>query len=161
MSDHAKQYAQGHLAAAHAGESAFRAAASRHRESPWGSELARLRDDIAEDRRSLEEIAERLGAGVGSVVQRVSKAALSVMGAATRALHTHGDLGTVTEMEKLRDAVAAKLAGWEVLLVASAQDERLSRSDLEQLIARAKDQLERLRELHLQSAQSLWRAKLP
>lgn len=156
MKDDAKLYAQGHLAAAHAGESAFRAAADRYRESPWGTELARLRDDIALDRRRLEEIASHLGVNVESMVHRLSQAALSVLGGATRMLHTRGELGGITELEKLRDAVAAKLAGWEVLLVASAKDARLSQADIEELIARAKDQTERLRSLHLQMAQQVF-----
>jgi hypothetical protein len=156
MTDHAKLYAQGHLAASHAGESAFRAAAHRYRDSQWGPELARLRDDVADDRRSLEQLASHLGVDVGSAVHRVARTSLSVLGGATRWVHTRGDLGPVTEVEKLRQAVAAKLAGWEVLLAASAKDDRLSRTRIEELIARARDQLDRLRSCHLQMAQQVF-----
>ena len=156
MTDHAKLYVKGHLGAAHAGESAFRAAAERYQDSPWGTELARLRDDIAEDRRRLEEVASRLGVKVDSGAHRLSRIALSVLGGATRMFHSRGDLGGITEAEKLRDAVVAKLAGWEVLLTASAKDDRLSRSEIEELIARAKDQSDRLRSLHLQMAQDVF-----
>jgi hypothetical protein len=156
MIDDTKRYAQGHLAASHAGWGSFRAAAERYRESPWGTELARLRDDVAEDRHRLEEIATHLGVDVNSGLHRLSQATLSVLGSATRMLHTRGDLGAISEVESLRDAVAAKLAGWEVLLVASAKDHRLSRPDIEGLIARAKDQADRLRTVHLQMAQQVF-----
>lgn len=93
-----------------------------------GGELARLRDDVAEDRHRLEEIATHVGADVNSTQHRLSQATLSVLGRLTRMLHTRGELGGISEVEKLRDAVAAKLAGWETLLVASATDGRLPRT---------------------------------
>lgn len=156
MTDDTKRYAQGHLAASHAGWGSFRAAAERYRESPWGTELARLRDDVAEDRHRLEEIATHVGVDVNSGLHRLSQATLSVLGRSTRMLHTRGELGGISEVEKLRDAVAAKLAGWEILLVASATDGRLPRPAIEGLIARAKDQADRLRTVHLQMAQQVF-----
>ena len=48
--------------------------------------------------------------------------------------------------------MAGKAAGWEVLLTLADSEPRLSRERLVELRARAHDQAERLRALHLRAA---------
>ena len=149
-------YAMSHLMAAHTGVAMFRAAASRHQGSQWGAELGALTAEIEEDRARLKSILRATGREPGSVPQRAVRYALEGFGYASRALHWGADLSTLAELEKLRNGVAAKIVGWEVLLAAAAHDERLSRVELERLLERGHDQSERLRTVHLQMAQQLF-----
>ena len=63
--------------------------------------------------------------------------------------------GLVVELEGLRDAVAAKTAGWQVLQVLAAHDDRIDRNEVDLLVARADDQADRLRRLHLARTEEL------
>jgi hypothetical protein len=153
--DTVASYAQGHLLAAHAGVAMFRSAASRHRGSPWGPELRALAEEVAEDRDSLEGILRRLGRDPGSVPQQAVRFVLGGAGHASRALHWWDALATVSELEKLRNGVAAKTVGWEVLIAAAVHDDRLVGVELAHLLARADDQMSRLRTIHLQLTQEL------
>lgn len=149
-------YGAGHLMASHSGVAMFRAAASRHEGSPWGAELGALTAEIEADRASLEQIVRTTGGNPGSVAHRTARYALEGMGHASRVLHWPTDLSTLVELEKLRGGVSAKSVGWEILLAAATHDHRLSRVELETLLARAHDQSRRLRTIHLQMAQVLF-----
>jgi hypothetical protein len=154
--DPVKAYAIGHLGAAHSGVAMFRGAAARLDDSRWREPLSALASEVEADRQSLEAIVHDLGGDPDSLVHRAMRIGMTGAGHTSRVMHWREGLSSLSELEKLRNGVAAKTAGWEVLLAAAAHDDRLSRVDLEQLIERAHDQTARLRELHLQMAQSLF-----
>jgi hypothetical protein len=154
--DRVNTYAAGHLMASHAGVAMFRAAASHHEGSPRGAELGALTVEIEADRASLEQIVRATGSDPGSVPHRAARYALEGLGHASRVLHWPTDLSTLAELEKLRGGVSAKAVGWEILLAAATHDHRLSRVELESLLARAHDQSRRLHTIHVQMAQVLF-----
>lgn len=154
--DRVSRYVAAHRIAAHVGVAMFRAAADRHEQAPWGETLASLADEVAEDRRSLQELLERLGNTTYTPPRRLLRWPLEGVGHVTRSLHWGADLTSLAELEKLRSSVAAKRLGWEVMLAAAPHDDRLDRVELERLIERADSQLDRLRDIHLQMARSLF-----
>ncbi|MGI8523066.1 MAG: hypothetical protein ACR2K3_07115 [Nocardioides sp.] len=154
--DSVRAYAIGHLGAAHTGVAMFRGAASHLHDSRCGEELSALVSEIEADRESLADVVRDLGGDPDSLAHRTIRVGMEAAGHASRVLHWKEGVSSLSELEKLRSGVAAKTAGWEVLLAASAWDERLSRVSLEQLIERAHDQSNRLRALHLQMAQFLF-----
>jgi hypothetical protein len=156
MADAVKAYAIGHLAAAHTGVAMFRGAASHLQDSPWGEELSALASEVESDRESIEGFVQRLGGDPHSLPHQAVKIVMEGAGHASRVLHWPAEVLSLSELEKLRNGVAAKTVGWEVLLAAAAHDKRLSRVDIERLIERAHDQSTRLRTLHLQMAQELF-----
>ncbi len=154
--DRVSRYVAAHRAAAHVGVAMFRAAAERHQRAPWGETLASLADDVAGDRRALQELLQRLGHRTYTPPRRLLRWTLEGAGQVTRSLHWGADLSSLAELEKLRSSVAAKRLGWEVLLAAAPHDDRLDRVELERLIERADSQLDRLRDIHLQMARGLF-----
>jgi len=149
------RYAVIHLAAAHTGVAAFRAARSRHEGSPWHAELAALTEEIEADRDRLEAIVRALGAGVDTLPYRVARSGLHGLGHLTRAFHWFGPVSKLYEVEKLRTAVRAKAVGWDALRVTAEHDDRLSVEELDDLVQRADRQSDRLRRLHLDLAASV------
>jgi hypothetical protein len=130
----------------------FKAAATRHRGTPWGEALAELATAVEEDRGRLEGILRRLGVDPGRPPFRVARQALEGTGHASRALHLWRGMPNVAQLEALRNAVAAKAAGWDVLLAACDTYPDLQEEELQDLLNRANDQAERLRQLHTQMA---------
>jgi hypothetical protein len=156
VSDSVKAYAMGHLAAAHTGVAMFRGAASHLRESPWGDALSELVSEVESDRETLEGLVRQLGGNPYSLPHQGLRVAMEGAGRVSRVLHWPAEVLSLSELEKLRNGVAAKTLGWEVLLAAAAHDQRLSRVEIERLIERAHDQSVRLRVAHLQMAEALF-----
>jgi hypothetical protein len=146
------RYALVHLAAAHMGVAAFRAATSRHENASWHGELAKLTVEIEEDRDRLESMVAALGVPVDAVPQRVARGGLAGLGHLSSAIHWFGPVSQFYEIEKLRSAVKAKAAGWDALRVAAQADPRLSVEELDELVERAGSQSTRLRAIHLEMA---------
>jgi hypothetical protein len=69
-----------------------------------------------------------------------------------KSLLARSPLSRVYELEMLQAAVSGKRALWHTLLELEPSSTSLSRDELEQLIARADAQRERLRDLHHQAA---------
>lgn len=102
-----------------------------------------LQAEIAEDRRTLLEIMERLDVGRDQVK------AIAAWGAEhARRLRPgwllHSGLGRLEELELLALGVTGKLALWEALRDTLAGDPRLAGIDLGELADRARSQRERL-----------------
>lgn len=145
-------YLRNHAAAADAGLNLFRRAASSQRDRPYGGELAALRDEVDQDRRTyrvllktvrtphdqVQSVALRLGERVGR---------LKPNGHLVR----RAPLSDLIEIEVLLNAVHAKAVGWQAL---AARPGGLGSDvvDLEALQRRAEQQQETLRHIHRQVA---------
>lgn len=150
---HLAIYLNDHLAAATAGVELIRRAAGNH-DGDRGVELGRLADEIAEDRESLKRLMGRL-----EVTESVVKEAAGWLGEKAGRLKPNGHLLTrsplsdVLEVEMMRTGTAARICLFQVLLAVAADDDRISREEVEQLIDRAQDQEHRLYKIHIQLAQ--------
>lgn len=146
-------YLNDHLGAATAGVELIRRAAGNH-EGERGDELSRLADEIAEDREVLKRLMSRL-----DVAESVVKEAGGWLAEKAGRLKPNGHLlsrsplSDVLEVEMMRTGTAARICLFQVLLAVAADDERISRQEIEQLIDRAQDQEHRLYKIHIQLAQ--------
>ncbi len=128
----------------------------------WRDDLARLAEEVAEDRAVLRRLMHRLGVAVnrpmtalGYVAERAGR--FKPNGYVLR----RSPLTDVIELEALRDAVAAKLAGWQVLRAVAAHDQRVTRDEVEDMLERAQDQADRLYRLHLRVTETALAATEP
>ncbi len=147
-------YLNNHLTAAAGGVDLFRRVARGHAGTPLGDEVDRLAAEVEQDRSALLGLMHRLDVRVnhpmtllGKLGERVGR--LKPNGFVVR----RSPVSDLVELEALRVAVCGKSAGWEMLRTVAAHDDRITREELEVLIARAEDQADRLRTLHLQLAQ--------
>lgn len=144
MSSALRIYLQNHEAAARAGIDLCRRAAHNQRAQPHGPVLNNLSDAIREDRerlllimRSVHVAANPVLGVVLQVGERVGR--LKPNGRVLR----RAPLSDLIEVEALIDAVTAKRAGWYALAAANLRVPVASQ--VAELIARADDQLSRLR----------------
>ncbi len=145
-------YLNDHLA----GSTAGRDLAKKLVENNLGTELAsfmkELLAEIEADRKTLEDLMDRLGverstlkqAG-GWMAEKLSRLRFS------RAVTKSAALSQLMEMEMLSMGIHGKLALWLTLRQISSLDSRLSGFDADSLIKRTQDQLDRL-ESHRQAA---------
>jgi hypothetical protein len=146
-------YLSDHLVASSAGRDLFRRAAKSHRDTPRGPQLQRLAREVDEDRDAQLDVMRALGIEPSLLRVTVGRAAewlgrLKPNGTLVR----RSPLSDVVELEAMRAGVEAKVAGWEALLAVADRDPRVSRPRLEELLARAHDQAQRLQTLHQQAA---------
>ena len=145
-------YLNDHLAGATGGVELFRRAAGGL-SGPLGEEVARLRDEAVEDRRSLRSLMSRL-----EVRESAALVALGWAGEKLGRLKPNGyvvrrsPLADVVELEGMRLGTFGKLGCWRVLRGVASYDDRISTAELDALVARAERQLARLDALHLQTA---------
>jgi hypothetical protein len=140
-------YLNDHLAGATVGVELARRAAGSNKGSRYGAVLQDLSADIAEDRTTLTDLMATVGVGrdrlkilaawTGEKVGR-----LKPNGHVT----SYSPLSRLEELEILSLGVEGKLAMWRALR--DAHGPTFGGADLEQLIARATRQRERLDELH-------------
>ena len=148
-------YLNDHLTGATGGGELFGRAAKNQAGTDRGQELARLAEEVNEDRETLRGLMATLG-----VRENKPMLALGWLGEKVARLKPNGyvvrrsPLSEVVEIEALRVAVAGKTAGWQVLRLAAEQDTRIPGAQLDTLIARAEDQSARLHQLHLRAAES-------
>src|SRR5215207_1625248 len=114
-------YLNDHLAGATGGAELARRLARAERGSADGATLARLADEIAEDRQALRELMHEFGAPVrqykvyaGWVAERVGRLKLNGR------LLSRSPLSRLVELELLRLGVEGKAAGWRTLKVVAA-----------------------------------------
>src|SRR3954462_15154543 len=134
-------YLNDHLAGATVGVELSKRAASSNEGSDYGTVLAELSHEIAEDRASLERLMDRFGvkkdrvkttgAFLGEKVGRLKPNAH---------LTSYSPLSRVVELEGLALGVTGKLALWRSLLEVQGTDERLDPEELRTLAARAEEQ---------------------
>ena len=122
-----------------------RRVAGSNRSTSYGPVLERLAEEIEEDRRTLEDIMERL-----SVRRDRLKVALAWSGEKAGRLKLNGELlrysplSRLEELEGLALGVEGKLALWQTLSDTYGDDSRLRGIDFEELIKRARSQRRRL-----------------
>jgi hypothetical protein len=155
-------YLNNHLAMANGGVELFRRVARQHRGGDLGADLDRLAEEAAEDRDVLRRLMHRLGVGenrpmtlLGYVGERIGR--FKPNGYVVR----RSPLADVIELEGMRDAVAAKIAGWQVLRALAVHDPRVTREEVEDLLERAQDQADRLYRLHLRVTEQVLAATQP
>jgi hypothetical protein len=153
MGDLLSIYLNDHLAGSTAGVELARRLCNENRGSEFGPPLEQLRDEISQDRVSLKEIMARLGirqdqvkAGLAWTLEKVTRLKLNGQ------LTGYSPLSRLTELEALAWGVAGKLSGWSTLLELAETDERLDRSQLVELIARAERQRSQLEDLRRRAA---------
>jgi hypothetical protein len=151
MSDLLRTYLQDHHAGSTVGVELARRAAGANQDTEFGKPLARIADEIAEDRESLERLMERLGvkphpvkdAG-GWVAEKVGRLKPN------NRLLGYSPLSRVLELEGLLIGVTGKLALWEALR--DSLGESLDGVDLVALGDRAQDQRARLEDMRRRAA---------
>ncbi|AXB48112.1 hypothetical protein [Amycolatopsis albispora] len=146
---HLGTYLNDHLAGATAGVELIRRLTVAERATDYGPELRRLAAEIAEDRRSLLDLVERL-----DLPRARHKALLAWAGEKVTRLKLNGrllfrsPLSRVVELETMRLGVEGKAACWRTLRQRAVGDSRLDVLELDRLLERAEEQsgtLERLR----------------
>jgi hypothetical protein len=143
---HLSVYLQDHFAGATAGaDLACRAAGSNRDDEGYGAPLRELAGEIDEDRGSLRSLMDQLHVRADRVKQLAAwtgeKAGrLKLNGH----LFTYSPLSRLEELELLALGVTGKRALWQTLHLLAQQETRLSTPELERLISRADEQLEKI-----------------
>ncbi|MEV5969607.1 hypothetical protein [Streptomyces sp. NPDC051921] len=146
-------YLNDHLAGSRGGLALIRRIVRRHRGTPLEAPLARIAQEIAEDRDSLQDIMRTL-----DVPARHARAALGALAELAGRLKLNGrlvsrsPLSDVLEFEAMRLGVEGKAAGWSALRTVADADPRLEHALLERLLERADRQAGVLEEMRLAAA---------
>jgi hypothetical protein len=153
-------YLNDHLAGATGGVELARRMAGSHPDSGQRATLERLAADISQDRRALVDLMALLGLPIRhyklSAAWAAEKAArLKLNGS----LLSRSPLSNLEELEMLRLGVEGKAAGWRTLRELADTDSRLNRDMLDDLIARAREQVSLLEELRVRAAAGLVKAE--
>ncbi len=153
-------YLRDHRAAADAGLALLRQCQQSNEGSALGSVLAELHGEVDEDRRSLEQIMERLDVAPSRVKMLVGKATplLGRLKHNNRPFGPYSPLTRVFELETLAAGILTKQHLWLALLAITGTDSRLDQVDLQRLSGRATAQLERGTELHRPAARQAFTA---
>jgi hypothetical protein len=115
--------------------------------------LQRLAAEVAQDRAALEDIMAALGIPVRGY--KVYAAWIGEKAARLKLngyLLTRSPLSSLEELEILRLGVEGKAAGWRTLRVLAETDKRLDSGQLDELIARARRQVDLLEERRVRAA---------
>ena len=143
-------YLRDHHAAAIAETEVAKRSANSNQGTAFAGLLEELQREALEDLRSLDEIMQRLGIqsakgkdGAAWVAEKLGR--LKLNGSVT----AYSPLSRVVELEGISIAVESKKAMWRSLQ--QLEDDRLQRSELERLEARAADQQRRLEAARLEA----------
>jgi hypothetical protein len=155
--DHAllSTYLNDHLAGATAGRALAQRSAEAERAGPYGAVLAVVASEITDDRAALVRLMRALDVRRNPVKVAAGRAgALLGRLKTNRRLVTRSPLSRVVEIEGLVVGVRGKLALWTALRTIAPSDPRIGQAvHLEDLVARAESQLERLEEARQQAFQ--------
>lgn len=149
-------YLNDHLAGATAGVQLARRMARSHRGQDYANQLQRLAIEIDQDRSALLRIMGSLG-----VTVRAYKVSAAWLGEKAGRLKFNGrllarsPLSDLEELEMLRLGVEGKAAGWRTLRTQADTDTRLDAGRLDELIDRARRQVDELEELRVGAADRL------
>lgn len=146
-------YLNDHLAGATGGVELARRIADEHEDA----DLTGLARDVEADRDSLLRIMGALG-----VQQDHIKVAGGWLGEKLGRLKLNGrlfsrsPLSYVIELEAMRLGVDGKAAGWQTLRRLAEHDDRLDRTHLDELLARARSQQETLERLRVDATETVF-----
>lgn len=154
MRDPLAVYLNDHLMGATSGAELARRVARQQAREPAGAALARIAEEIAQDRVALLEVMHDLGVparrykiGIGWLVEKAGRAK------SNGHLLRRAPLSSLVELESLRIGVEAKRLMWQGLRAAGVdRGGRLGADKLTDLLHRARRQLETLEELQLKAA---------
>jgi hypothetical protein len=144
-------YLNDHLAGAAAVLDRVRLARSRNRGNNIGRLLERLLPELEEDRQTLERVLRRLGHSVSRVKVPMGRAAerigrLKLNGR----LLGYSPLSRVLDLEILLLGIEGKRSLWAAMREVAAETDRLAGFDFDDLLKRAEQQRDSLREHHAQ-----------
>jgi hypothetical protein len=151
-------YLNDHLAASLAALELARRSAASNRGTAVGRDLEQLAISLEQDRRTLQELMERLGVGrdlakltVGWTAEKVGRLKLNGR------LIGYSPLSRLEELELLTLGVEGKLLLWQGLARVPALQQ--TSPALDQLIRRARSQLRTLRRLRLDAVEQAFGAR--
>jgi hypothetical protein len=148
-------YLRDHFAGANAGVALARRCREANADNGVGDVLARIADEIAEDRRALQTIMSTLG-----VTPSVVKSTIGSLAEAIGRLKGNGRIfrrspsSTVVELEGLAAGIVTKRNLWRALRLAAESQPVLDTAVLDTLIERATSQFERVGEAHAAAART-------
>lgn len=146
-----RTYLQDHHAGATAGLELARRAAGSNTETEYGPELARIADEIAADRETLEQVMAVLDVGPSTLKDAAGWTAEKLGRLKpNNSLLAYSPLSRVVELEGLLIGVTGKLGLWQSLRVAVG--DCVDGVELGELLERAADQRERLERLRERAA---------
>jgi hypothetical protein len=143
-------YLNDHLAGSVVGTRLVRRIAKHNEGNQYGSEATRLTGEIQEDKATLEALMDRLG-----VHKKKPRLAIAAVSETLGRLKPNGrllgysPLSRVIELEALMLGISGKLELWKSLKVTGV---RVDAIDVDELIQRAQEQRDRVRDLRLQAA---------
>ena len=147
-------YLNDHLAGSTAGLALCRRAASENKGTELGAFLTGLSEEIADDRRALEEVMDALAVGADRKKVVAARAAeLAGRLKPNGQLLGYSPLSPLVELESLKLGIEGKLAMWRVLGQLAAPP-ALDRERMAELAARAERQAADVEARRLQVARS-------
>jgi hypothetical protein len=151
MSDSLSIYLQDHLAGAAYAIDLVAFMRDQHKGDELGQFAAALLDDIKADQDTLQQLADRAGAGSSTLKELTAWVSEKV--SRLKLKHDAGDaLGTFEALEFLALGIQGKLALWRTLGAVAMADDRLRGMNFERLAARAKKQHAEVENRRLQVA---------
>ena len=154
-------YLNDHLGGATGGVELARRAARENTEGELGAFLARLAEEIEEDREALLEIMEALEVGRDRVKVAGGWTAEKVGRLKPNGRFTgYSPLSRVLELEGLIAGVNGKLALWHSLLQIAPAEPRIDSEEVDLLAHRAEGQIEELRRHHRAAATEVFADEL-
>ncbi|MBV9844684.1 MAG: hypothetical protein JOZ47_06400 [Kutzneria sp.] len=149
-------YLRDHLAGASAGSELAKKLAANNANTPLGSFLDQLAQEIDVDKSTLEGLMDRLeiardpvAQAAGWVTEKLSRLKLN------EAVTGSAELTRLLELEALGAGIHGKLAAWRTLKHLRGDLPRLAGTDLDGLIQRARRQRDELEAYRLQAANDL------
>lgn len=142
-----------HLAGSAAGIDLFDRSADAQLDPEIGNTVRTIHGELVDERRRLRRMADDLGVGESKALTLAAQAGerlgrLKPNGSLTQ----RTDMTDLVELEAMRTAVAGKRAGWQALLSVVDVHPALDREELEDLVAQAESQQDRLEQAHTQAA---------
>ena len=146
-------YMQDHLAGSTTGLELARRTAGANKGTEYGPPLAKIADEIASDRRQLENIIRDLGFGADKL-KNIAAWGLEKVGRLklNGELTSYSPLSRVVELEGLLTGITGKWGLWVALLEVAPSEPRLDATLLERLRDRAEEQRARVEELREKAA---------
>jgi predicted DNA-binding ribbon-helix-helix protein len=146
-------YLQDHLAGATAGLELARRARGANKGTDYGPPLAKIADEIASDRRQLENVIRDLGFG-SDRLKNIAAWGMEKLGRLklNGELTSYSPLSRVVELEGLITGINGKRALWLALLEIAPDEPRLDATLLERLRDRAEEQRATVEELRRKAA---------
>ena len=146
-------YLQDHLAGSTAGVELARRTSGANKGTDYGPPLAKIADEIASDRRQLENILRDLGFGADKL-KNIAAWSLEKVGRLklNGELTSYSPLSRVVELEGLLTGITGKRGLWVALLELAPDEPRLDAALLERLRDRAEEQRTTVEELRERAA---------